>query len=185
MPSIVRSTLFIVLLTLLGVCSAAQNESIEIKDLHTVVVNDQIKVNCEVSYSLEDSLKAALSNGIEMSFRLEIELRQKTPYWLDITQAKLEREFTVKYHALSKQYVMQDAGSDVERSFPDLYSAFYYQRRLHNAVLANSEVLQAQQQYYMRARARLISEQLALPLRIKSYFSAAWRPNSGWTEWPM
>lgn len=175
-------TLFLVFLSL---SSEAQQKAIVIKDLHSRIIDNHIKVNCDVSYRLEDSVKEALSNGIEMSFRLEIELMQQNPYWLDNTQARIEREFIVKYHALSKQFVMKDAGSDIERSFPDLYSAFYYQRRLHNAILAQEDKLESEQHLYLRARARLLSEQLPLPLRIKSYLSSDWRPSSGWTIWPM
>lgn len=185
MHSLARFTLIAFVLALLGINYASQNDSIDITQLTTKVDDKQIRIDCEVSYRLDDSVKEALSNGIEMTFRLEIELMQESIYWIDNIHADLIREFKVKYHALSKQYVMRDAGSDVERSFPDLYSAFYYQRRLHNANLSDVESLQPQNKYYLRARARLVSEALPLPLRIKSYLSRAWRPSSGWTIWPI
>jgi len=172
------------MLLLSGLCYASQSHSIVIKDLTTTVLDDQIKVDCEVSYRLDGGVKEALSNGIEMTFRLEIELVEDTPFWVDDIHSSIKREFKVKYHALSKQYVMKDVSSDVERSFPDLYSAFYYQRRLYNAILTNYDSSPANE-YYLRARARLVSEDLPLPLRIKSYLSSSWRLSSGWTIWPM
>ena len=185
MYSPARITLIAIFLLLLDWSYASQNRSIAIKDLSAEILNDQVQVDCEVSYRLHDSVKEALNNGIEMTFRLEIELMQANTYWLDKTHSRLKREFTVKYHALSKQYVMKDPNSDVERSFPDLYSAFYYQRRLHNATFANFNSDNIQANYYLRARARLVSEDLPLPLRIKSYLSSSWRPTSGWTVWPI
>jgi len=165
--------------------SVLADESITVRDLSSNVTGKKIRVNCEIQYGLDDRVKEALRNGIEMSFLLEIELRQEAIYWIDPLVSKFRREFQVKYHALSKQFVMVEIGSFKERSFPDLYSAFYYQRRVRNAELANIDSLDLEQEYYIRARARLISENLPLPLRIKSYVSTGWRPSSGWTVWPM
>ena len=178
------SLLFIISITLC--CPAASAErGISVNDLSSNVLDKIIRVDCDIQYGLDDSVKEALRNGIEMSFLLEIELRQQHHYWLDPLVNNLSREFRVKYHALSKQYVMIEMGSHKERSFPDLYSAFYYQRKIHNAELASIDSLDVEQEYYFRVRARLLSEKLPLPLRIKSYVSSNWRPSSGWTVWPM
>ena len=168
-----------------GLSFASPDEYIVIHELTAQMRDDNVRVDCEVNYQLSDSVKEALSNGIEMVFRLEIELMQESPYWLDNTRSHLRHEFKVKYHALSKQYVMVEAGNEVERSFPDLYSAFYFQRRLHNATLKSANTISSDKKYYIRARARLVSEELPLPLRIKSYISSSWRPSSGWTIWPI
>lgn len=159
--------------------------AVAINALTFTLHDEEINIQCEIEYQLDNKVKEALRNGIEMAFRLEIELMQKNVYMLDRMQGRIYREFKIKYHALSKQFVTKDAGSDVERSFPDLYSAFYYQRYVHNALLDNQGSLQEDKQYYIRARARLVSEQLPLPLRIKSYLSRSWRPSSGWTVWPI
>jgi hypothetical protein len=161
------------------------DEGISVSNLTSSVTEKKIKINCEVQYGLDDRVKEALRNGIEMSFLLEIELRQQSHYWIDPLLSEFQREFRVKYHALSKQFVMVDMGNQKERSFPDLYSAFYYQRRIRNAELASIDSLDLEKEYYFRARARLVSENLPLPLRIKSYVSSGWRPSSGWTVWPM
>ncbi|MDW3095984.1 MAG: DUF4390 domain-containing protein [Gammaproteobacteria bacterium] len=165
--------------------SAWAEKGIRVNDLSSSVVDKKIRVDCEIHYGLSDKVKEALRNGIEMSFLLEVELRQESLYWLDPLVNNLFREFRVKYHALSKQFVMIEMGSHKERSFPDLYSAFYYQRKIHNAELASIDSLDVKHEYYIRARARLLSEKLPLPLRIKSYVSSSWRPSSGWTVWPM
>lgn len=165
--------------------SVFAGDGITVSELSSKVTEKKIKVDCEIQYGLDDRVKEALRNGIEMSFLLEIELRQQSVYWIDPLLSQLQREFRVKYHALSKQFVMVEMGNQTERSFPDLYSAFYYQRRIHNAELASIDSLDLEQEYYFRARARLVSEKLPLPLRIKSYVSTGWRPSSGWTVWPM
>lgn len=164
---------------------ATMQDSIVIKQLITTPVGGQLKIQCEVDYQLDDKVNEALRNGIEMMFRLEVALMQTNRYWIDDIRAEMVREFTVKYHALSKQYVMKQNDSDTEYSFPDLYSAFYFQRYLHNATLSDFALSESDQHYYVRARARLVTEQLPLPLRIKSYIYSTWRPSSGWSIWPI
>ena len=163
----------------------ASADSISIKELSIEIVDSDIKVDCRIKYVLDDKIKSAISNGIEVSFIVDIELRKERELWLDTSVAELSREFRIKYHALSKQYVMVDTKNGHERSFPDFYSAFYFIGRLRNNHLATIDILELDQQYYVRARARLQAEKLPLPLRIKSYFSPDWRPSSGWTSWPM
>ena len=177
----------VLVIFLCNICfsSAYSHDNISVSNLSVTLAEEKIQVNCEVLYSVHQQVREALGNGIEMTFALEIELRRKKPGWFDPHLGSLQHVFKIKYHALSKQYVMREAGSLVERSFPDLYSAFFYQRQLQQATLADAEILSKDQKYYLRARARLVSESLPLPLRIKSYLSANWRPSSGWTLWPM
>jgi len=177
--------LLLIIASILHSACVLAGEGITVSDISSKVDKKIIRVACDIEYNLDERVKEALRNGIEMSFLLEIELRQQSIYWMDPLLSQLHREFRVKYHALSKQFVMVESGHQKERSFPDLYSAFYYQRRIHNVELANIDLLDLEQEYYFRVRARLISEKLPLPLRIKSYVSSDWRPSSGWTEWPM
>ncbi len=163
----------------------AKSKSISVNNLSVEVVNREIKVDSEVRYRVDEKVKSALNNGIEIFFGFELELQMQREIWPDTTIAILKQKFRLKYHALSKQYVLVNVDQGQERSFPDLYSAFYYMGRFRNLVLANLDSMELDKQYQVRARARLLSENLPLPLRIKSYFSKDWRPSSGWTVWPM
>tara|TARA_R110002096_G_scaffold141847_1_gene296825 strand:+ start:2574 stop:3131 length:558 start_codon:yes stop_codon:yes gene_type:complete len=178
-------SLFFIIVSILFTAPLHADDGIMVRELSSKVLDKKIRVNCEVEYKLDDRVKEALRNGIAMSFILEIELREESDYWVDPLLSQLKREFRVKYHALSNQFVMVEMGSHKERTFPDLYSAFYYQRKIRNAELASLDMLDLEHEYYFRARARLASERLPLPLRIKSYISTGWRPSSGWTVWPM
>ena len=185
MTFFLRQIIFAGLLLTATNSSADSDHSISIIDLTSYVKEDNLLVDCEVKYHVEKRVREALNNGIEMTFVLEMVLRKKQDLLIDPTLGRYIHEFRIKYHALSKQYVMLEKGSHVERSFSDLYSAFYYQRNLHNALLANKKDLNLDEELYISARAKLVSEKLPLPLRIKSYLSKDWRPSSGWTIWPI
>ena len=177
--------LFFTIILMQYPCSVFADDGITISKVSSKISDKIIRVDCDISYNLDNRVKEALRNGIEMSFMLEIELRQQSLYWLGSLLSHIQREYRVKYHALSKQFVMVEIDNHTELSFPDLYSAFYYQSKLRNAELITIGALDLEQEYYFRVRARLVSEDLPLPLRIKSYVSTDWRPSSGWTTWPM
>ena len=180
-----RQIIFIVLMFSATISFADADRAISIIDLASYVNEDNLLVDCEVKYRVDKRVREALNNGIEMTFVLEIELRQKKDFLLDPAHGRYVHEFRIKYHALSKQYVVLEKDSNVERSFSDLYSAFYSQRNLKKALLANRKNLNLDEKLYISARAKLVSEKLPLPLRIKSYLSKDWRPSSGWTIWPI
>ena len=163
----------------------ADSRFITVNKLSVEVVDQEIMVDSEVRFRVDEKVKAALSNGVDINFILELELRLQREIWPDSTLATQARKFRLKYHALSNQYILVNLNEDKERSFPDLYSAFFHMGRFRNLALTGLHVVELKQQYYIRARARLVSEDLPLPLRIKSYFSRDWRPSSGWTVWPM
>ena len=179
------SICLIYVLTTHQLVTYASTNNITVDELLVEIVERNIHINCEVQYKVDDKVKSALRNGIEVTFALELQLQLDREMWPDTTVTSLVREFRLKYHALSKQYVMVDVIKGHERSFPDLYSAFFYMGNMRELELANIDVLELNQKYYIRARARLLPEKLPLPLRVKSYFSRDWRPSSGWTTWPM
>ena len=185
MGQFLQNLLFAYILFFSANIFADTSQPISIIELNSYVNEDKLFVDCEVQYRVDKRIREALSNGIEMTFLLEIDLRQKQDLMFDKTLGKYIHQFRIKYHALSKQYVMIEKGSDAELSFSDLYSAFYYQRNLHKAELAAANILDQNSNLYIHARAKLVSEKLPLPLRIKSYLSKDWRPSSGWTEWPI
>lgn len=179
-----RAIYLICTLMIISLVSFAES-NISISELTTKHVDNKIVVNCSVTYDVHDKVEIALNNGIQMTFSLVVELRRDRGYWPDNTVAAVNKNFVIKYHALSEHYVVMNVGEEVERSFPSLKTAFINQGLIEDIDLASLDLLIKDEQYYIRARASLLSEKLPLPLRVKSYFSADWRPSTGWTRWPI
>ena len=178
-----RCLLLSLLWCLASVCTVHADVQIKIEKLVTKKYEQSIHVSCEVSYYLHDKVKEALHNGIMMSFITDLELIENTPNWFNQVQARYQKIYSIKYHALSKQFVVSMNGED--RSYPDLFSVFYQQTRLCDFRIGPISATQFSESVYLRAKVRLLTEALPLPLRIKSYLSKDWRPSSGWTVWPM
>lgn len=163
----------------------AKSNNILINDLTIEVIEKEINVKCDVQYGVHEEVEIALINGIGMIFTLVVELRRERNYWLDPLITSVSKSFRIKYHALSEQFVVSEIGEQTERSFPDLYSAFYNREHIDEIDLASINQLDINKKYYVRAKAELVTEALPLPLRVKSYFSEKWRPSSGWSQWPI
>lgn len=167
----------------LAISTAWAQGDIVIESLTTEKQDQSIQVNCEITYRLDEKVKQALSNGIMMTFVTDLELLERTSGWFDQVKASYHTEFTIKYHALSKQFVL--SMNNLERSYPDLFSVFYRQTQLCDFRMGPIDHIQLDDSTYLRVRNRLSTEDLPLPLRIKSYLSSDWRPTSGWTIWTL
>ena len=140
----------------------AAAQGIVVETLKTDVIQRELNIECKVQFAVDEKIKTALSNGIAINFLVEFELQQQIETWLDKKIAHVEKEFHLKYHALSNQFVVEEFSNPNERSFPDLYSAFFYMGHLQNIKLVNLDTLELDGQYYIQARARLATEKLPL-----------------------
>jgi hypothetical protein len=146
---------------------------------------DSLVLDCETDVDLPDSIREALEKGVGIEFVMEIRLRDKIKYWPNPEIGDLKYVFQVKYHALSKQYIVTSNRGKLRAAYPDLYSAFRGKSHIAPLRLILSEPLAPDKTYYLEAVFRMRTETLPLPLRMKSYFYKEWRPSSGWTTWPI
>lgn len=181
-----QSSISLVIIICIGISNVyATSNNILINDIAVEVIEEEINVKCDVQYGVHEEVEIALINGIGMIFTLVVELRLQRSFWPDPLITTVSKSFKLKYHALSKQFVVSEVGEHTERSFPDLYSAFYNREHIDQIDLVSINELDIDKKYYVRAKAQLVTEELPLPLRVKSYFSKNWRPSSGWSQWPI
>ena len=175
--------LFLSMLLCMLPTQVSADSAITIERMSAEKQGESIQVSCEVSYRLDEKVKEALTNGIKMTFITNLELLEDTRNWFDQVKGRYQKTFSLKYHALSKQFVLSI--NNEERSYPDLFSVFYKQDKLCDFRIGPIDHLQMSKSIYLRAHIRLVTESLPLPLRMKSYLSKDWRPSSGWTVWPI
>jgi len=126
-----------------------------------------------------------LVNGIPLMFQIEVQVKSLGKWPLDKVVSTITKTYQLKYHALSKQYVLESLDTGESDTFPDLESVLLYQGRVNALYVVETNFLDAQKKYVVLLRSQLLSNKLPLPLRMKSYFSPKWRLDSGWYEWPL
>lgn len=163
----------------------AKNSAIEVSYLNIAENNDELRLDAEIIYELNSEVREALINGIPLIFQVEVQVVTEKNWRWDKVVSSVVKTHMLRYHALSKQYVLESLESGDSDSYPDLQSVLAQQGRVSAMYIAETDYLKDHEKYVVQLRARLLSNKLPLPLRMKSYFSPKWRLSSGWYEWPL
>ena len=182
-----RNTLAVVIfLVLLFVDqAAAKNKNFQINYLNITEIEDELRLDAEIDYRLNDEIEEALINGIVMMFQVEVQVKTQRKWTWDKTISEISHSYSLRYHALSKQYIWENLDTGASDTFPDLESALTHQGRISAMYIAETANLVKENQHFVQLRSRMLTDKLPLPLRIKSYFSPKWRLTSGWNVWPL
>ena len=143
-------------------------------------VSGQIQVSCQIDYELDKKVIQALENGIAMNFQTTFELLRRRNVLPDKVVLHGSQNFAIKYHALLKQFIVREPHLRAERSFASLSAALAFIGKVNRFSLGYESSIPEGGDYYLKARARLLNDELPLPLRVQSYFTKDWRPASSW-----
>ena len=176
---------FLILAILFCSSAVAKNSAIEVNYFNIAKNNNELRLDAEIIYELNSEVREALINGIPLMFQVEVQVVTDKKWRLDKVVSSVVKTYVLRYHALSKQYVLESLETGDSDSYPDLQSVLAQQGRVSAMYIAETEYLKDQENYIVQLRARMLSNKLPLPLRMKSYFSPKWRLSSGWYEWPL
>lgn len=163
----------------------SKTRAIEVNYLNVTQLNDELRLDAEIAYELNSEVREALVNGIPLLFQVEVQVVSLQKWLWDKVITTTVKTHLLKYHILSKQYVLENLETGDSDSFPDLESVLVQQGHVSAMYIAESDYLNDQDQYVVQLRSQLLTSKLPLPLRMKSYFSPKWRLDSGWYEWPL
>jgi len=163
----------------------AKSRSIEVNYLNVTKLNNELRLDAEIAYELNSDIREALVNGIPLMFQIEVLVKSLNKWPIDKVISAVTKTYRVKYHALSKQYILESLDTGESDTFPDLESVLLNQGKVNALYVTEMDYLDEQKEYVVLLRSQLLSNKLPLPLRMKSYFSPKWRLDSGWYEWPL
>lgn len=170
---------------LIGDYAQARTSAIEVNYLNITELNNELRLDAEIAYELNGEVREALVNGISLQFQIEVQIVSLQNWLWDKTILTTVKTHSLKYHVLSKQYVLENLETNESVSFPDLESVLLLQGRVSALYIAEADNLNDKENYAVRLRSQLLTNKLPLPLRMKSYFSPKWRLDSGWYEWQL
>lgn len=178
------------LLWLLGsaVMPAVADESdgrVEIRSAYAELDDGVYYVNARIEYTLSDSAREALDNGIPLKLELQIDVnRYRRLIWND-TIASLKQRYRLSHHALTGRYVVANLNSGDTVSFPDVETALDHLGRVERLPLIDESLLQGDARYEAAARATLDVKDLTGPIKFLSRFWGNWKVASEWYTWPL
>jgi len=158
-----------------------------------VLANKTMELSGQLRLDLSAKVEEALDKGIPLAIEVEYRLFRIRKFIWDAQLANWSFTHSIKYHALSRQYLVRGHGletSSVE-SFTTLQEALNFMGTLDGLSLPLPQQLDETTEtknnpgYRVQVRARLVIESLPAPLRPVAYTSSDWRLNTGWVSWKI
>lgn len=142
-----------------------------------------LEANLDLEFS-DDALDA-LRSGVPLIVLINIEVLKDRNWWLDKTIAELEQGYLLLYHALSEKYIIHNLNSGAQQNFSGLNTAIQFLSNLQDFPLIDKNLLDQDDNYYVRLRTYLDIESLPAPMRPIAYISSQWQLESDWFSWPL
>jgi len=183
LSKIIMRQLCIVWLLLLPSFSYAAN--IDFKDFKLIGEPSNYKINTRVEFELTDYLRDALLNGVTLNTRIQFRLVKHKSWWFNDDNPLLTISYQLKYHALSRHYLLSRNDTNEHWNFSNLPSAIRKLSEAREYGLPNITEPLGQGKYYIIAAADMKPSTLNLPLRFRSLFSDKFTLTSEGVLWPL
>mgnify|MGYP003342809365 FL=1 len=156
-------------------------EGIEFVDATFEATDEGYSLSTNFSVELTHALEDALSRGIPLHFKLQLEVSRPRWYWMDDVAIKTSRTIRVSYNVLTRQYRASIDGS-LYRSFARLDDLLALLRHPGRWLVAEPSALKADANYTVAVQLSLDVSQLPKPIQVNALGSGDWRMSSGWTR---
>ena len=179
------TSLWIVLLAGLLSVATAWASGFEVLSAAIRLENGVYRLNARIEYRFSTVALDALQNGVPLTVALDMEVRRRRSWVWDETVYALTQRFQLEYHALSRQYLVNNLNSGERRGFASRSAALRFMGDIADFPLLDRSLLAETERYEGALRARIDLEALPAPLRLVAYLSDDWRLASEWYSWPL
>lgn len=175
-----------------GVAPVARSDALDgVLEVRSAYVNiDQgvFQLYARVQYPVNDDIRAALKDGLKLTFELDMVVSRERRFWMDadIYNHTLKRE--LMYHAVSDRYVTRelDPGApDPQHSYATLEEALEALGTVDAMPILVSSQLSPNREYRVSLRAGVRRGQLADTLRVLLFWTDDWHRESEWFSWSL
>ena len=158
---------------------------VEFKDFKVIGQAPHYQVVTRVEFQLTDFLKNALLNGVTLKAHIQFRLGQHRSWWFNKDKQLLTASYEIKYHALSRRYLLTRTDTNEHWNFASLAGMLRKLGELRKYKLPPLAVVKKGEEYYLLAIADVVPATLRLPLRIQSFFSDEYSITSEGVFWPL
>ena len=179
------SLLVVVLMTFSQSVLAAR---VDFKDFKLMGSPPSYQVQARVTFELTNHLRNALLKGVALKARIQFRLGEHRSWWFNRDTSLKTIHFNLKYHALSRHYLLTRQDTNEHWNFTSLSAALRKlgeTRRYALPKINESAKTLEDDDYYLFGIADIIPETLKLPLRIQSLFSDEYSLTSEGVLWPL
>ena len=143
------------------------------------------KAQLNIKYQLTDYLHQALFNGITLKANLEFYYYQPSNWFWNKKQLLATINFQLKYHPLSRHYLLTRNDSNEHWNFGNLPAALRKMGEIRNYKLPRLDPRTEEEDNYIIAIASFEPASINLPLRIQSLLSEEYTLVSAEAKWSL
>jgi hypothetical protein len=142
-------------------------------------------LQARVAYPVNDQIRAALRDGVSLTFELEAVVERERRFWADarVVDIRLERELV--YHTVSDRYVVRGAqGRDID-SYPSLDAALAALGNVDRWPILVASQVAADAEHIVKVRAGVRRGRLTDALRVILFWTDDWHRETEWYTWSL
>ena len=165
---------------------------LEVSSAYAQPENGVYNLFAHITYPVNDDIRAALKDGLTLTFDLDVVVSRERRLWMDETVAEYTLKRELNYHAISDRYVTRDVdnrtglgnGSE-QHSYATLEEALEALGTVAAWPFLLQQQLSASRTYRVSLRAGVRRGRLPDTLRVLLFWTDDWHRESEWFSWSL
>jgi hypothetical protein len=160
---------------------------LEVKSAYVNTEQGVFQLFARIAYPVNDDIRAALKDGLMLSFDLDVVVSRERRFWVDETVAEYTLKRELLYHAVSDRYVMRDVepGNSDQHSYATLEEALEALGAVDAWPFLLPQQLSPNRDYRVSLRAGVRRGHLPDSLRVLLFWTDDWHRESEWFSWSL
>lgn len=158
----------------------AQASGISIDRVSVHLENGVYMLNASLDYKLSKEALKALRSGVPLTFGLTVKVVHQRRFLWDETFARLQQNYRIAYHALSRRYLVSNLTLGTRESFHHLDQALLALGSIRALPVIEQERLPDPRGHVVEMKVALNTDSLPAPLQPIAYLSPQWWLSSPW-----
>jgi len=160
---------------------------LEVRSAYVSVEQGALQLFARVAYPVNDDIRAALKDGLTLSFDLDVVVSRERRFWVDETIFERTLHRQLSYHAVSDRYLTRDldAPGNDQHSYATLEEALEALGTFEALPIVTSLQLSPNRQYRVSLRAGIRRGRLSATMRVLLFWTDDWHRESEWFSWSL
>ena len=142
-----------------------------------------VKLYAHVEYPLNPKIRAALQDGVTLTFDVEARVDRVRHFWFNATIVDVDLRRELAYHVVTRRFIVTEMQGGGERSFSTLKAALGYLGKVRDWPILVEPQLDAGGRYIISVRAGVRRGKLPASLRALLFWTDDWQRTSKWYSW--
>jgi len=157
---------------------------LEVRSAYVNVDGGVFLLHARIEYPDNPAIRDTLRDGITLTFDLDTRVERERRFWFDAEVVALTLRRELAYHAVTERFVVRDARSGDQQSFPTLEEALKQLGTVDGWPILVEPQLDGGQ-YHVSVRAGVRRGRLPSSLRALMFWTDDWHRTSEWYSWSL